>query len=65
MNPETEHDLYVDAHNRMYMQIISDYKAGVPRWETIHRLMALGMSFDNAQEDLNLREGENGNDNGC
>jgi hypothetical protein len=52
VTPETEHDLWVDAHNRLYMQIISDY-------------MALGMSLDNAQEDLNLREGENGNGNGC
>jgi hypothetical protein len=65
VNPETEHDLWVDAHNRMYMQIISDYRAGTPRWETIRRLFELGMSLENAQEDLNLRDGENGNDNSC
>ena len=68
MEPEREEDWFhdfADAHNRQYMQIIRDYQAGVPRWETINRLMKLGMSLDNAMEDLNLREGENGNDNGC
>jgi hypothetical protein len=59
------HDAFVDAHNIMYMQIIREYQTGVSRWETISRLMALGMSLDDAREDLNLREGENGNDNGC
>lgn len=68
IDPDLErrlHDITAEAHNSMYMQIIAEYQRGASRWDTIKALIGLGMSLDAAMEDINLREGENGNDNGC
>ena len=67
MNTEEEqlHDLYVRSYERAYWQIIREYQEGATRIDTIAKLIGIGMSLEQAREEVNSREGENGNDNGC
>jgi hypothetical protein len=66
MNIESEtHDIYVRSFEAQYWQIIKEYQAGASRTDTIAKLIGLGYSLEQAREEVNLREGENGNDNGC
>lgn len=66
MNLEQEHhELHVRSFEAAYWQIINEYQNGASRLDTIAKLIGIGYSLEQAREEINLREGENGNDNGC
>jgi hypothetical protein len=62
---QENHDLYVRSVEARYWQIIREHLEGASRIETIAKLIDIGYSLEQAREEMNQREGENGNDNGC
>ena len=66
MSPEEQlHDLYVRSYESAYWQIIREYQEGASCLDTITKLIGIGMSLEQARQEVNSREGENGNDSGC
>lgn len=62
---QENHELHVRSFESAYWQIIREYQRGASRLDTIAKLIGIGYSLEQAREEINQREGENGNDNGC